>query len=51
VLLEQRLLSLFKERPYLVFFIAAISVCIPLSFYYGFANPFLNEVKLENAAS
>jgi nucleoside transporter len=42
---------LFKERPYLVFFIAAILVCIPLSFYYGFANPFLNEVKLENAAS
>lgn len=42
---------LFKERPYLVFFIAAILVCIPLSFYYGFANPFLNEVHLENAAS
>jgi len=42
---------LFKERPYLVFFIAAILVCIPLSFYYGFANPFLNEIKLENAAS
>ena len=42
---------LFKERPYLVFFIAAILVCIPLSFYYGFANPYLNEVHLENAAS
>ncbi len=42
---------LFKERPYLVFFIAAILVCIPLSFYYGFANPFLNEIHLENAAS
>ena len=42
---------LFKERPYMVFFIAAILVCIPLSFYYGFANPFLNEVHLENAAS
>jgi nucleoside transporter len=42
---------LFKERPYLVFFIAAILVCIPLSFYYGFANPFLNELQVENAAS
>ncbi len=42
---------LFKERPYLIFFIAAILVCIPLSFYYGFANPFLNEVNLANAAS
>jgi len=42
---------LFKDRPYLVFFIAAILVCIPLSFYYGFANPFLNELGMENAAS
>src|SRR5690348_3868663 len=41
---------LFKDKPYIVFFIAAILVCIPLSFYYGFANLFLNEVGLENAA-
>lgn len=41
---------LFKDKPYLIFFIAAILVCIPLSFYYGFANPFLNEVGLDNAA-
>src|SRR5882757_3663812 len=42
---------LFKNRPYLIFFIAAILVCIPLSFYYGFANPFLNELGMKNAAS
>jgi nucleoside transporter len=42
---------LFKDSPYLIFFIAAILVCIPLSFYYGFANVFLNEVGMENAAS
>jgi nucleoside transporter len=41
---------LFKDRPYLIFFIAAILVCIPLSFYYGFANVFLNEIGMENAA-
>ena len=41
---------LFKSKPYLIFFIAAILVCIPLSFYYGWANPFLNELKIENAA-
>jgi len=41
---------LFKGKAYLIFFIAAILVCIPLSFYYGFANLFLNDVKMENAA-
>lgn len=42
---------LFRNRPYLIFFIAAILVCIPLSFYYGFANLFLNEAGMQNAAS
>lgn len=41
---------LLKDRPYLIFFIAAILVCIPLSFYYGFANLFLNELGMEKAA-
>lgn len=41
---------LFKEKPYLVFFIAAVLVCIPLSFYYGFANLFLNQVGMADAA-
>jgi nucleoside transporter len=39
---------LFKDKPYLVFFIAAILVCIPLSFYYGFANVFLNDTGMDN---
>lgn len=42
---------LFKDKPYLIFFIAAILVCIPLSFYYGFANLFLNDVGMEDPAS
>ena len=41
---------LLKNRPYLIFFIAAVLVCIPLSFYYGFANLFLNEAGMQNAA-
>ncbi|MGC4034877.1 MAG: nucleoside permease [Chitinophagaceae bacterium] len=38
---------LFKDKPYLIFFIAAILVCIPLSFYYGFANLFLSEIGVK----
>jgi nucleoside transporter len=41
---------LFKNKPYLIFFIAAVLICIPLAFYYGFANLFLNEAGMQNAA-
>jgi nucleoside transporter len=41
---------LFKSRPYTIFFSAAILICIPLAFYYGFANPFLNEIGMINPA-
>ncbi|MGQ9621575.1 MAG: nucleoside permease [Bacteroidales bacterium] len=41
---------LFKDKPYLIFFIAAIFVCIPLSFYFGFANLYLNQSGMPNAA-
>lgn len=42
--------ALLRDRSYMIFFIAAILICIPLSFYYGFANLFLNELGMENAA-
>jgi len=41
---------LFKNTSYVIFFIAAILICIPLSFYYGFANVFLNSIGLSNPA-
>lgn len=41
---------LFKDKPYLIFFIAAVLVCIPLSFYYSFANAFFNEIGMEGTA-
>ena len=34
----------------MIFFIAAVLICIPLSFYYSFANVFLNDLGMEGAA-
>jgi len=41
---------LFKNKSYLIFFVSAILICIPLAFYYGFANLFLVEKGMEDAA-
>jgi nucleoside transporter len=41
---------MFRSKAYLIFFIAAILVCIPLSFYYELANRFLNELGMDNTA-
>jgi nucleoside transporter len=43
-------LSVLKSRNYLVFFIASILICIPLAFYYGQTNLFLNESGMKGAA-
>lgn len=37
---------LFKDRSFLIFFISSIAVCIPLSFYYTWANPSLTDTYL-----
>lgn len=42
---------LFKDRSYSIFFISAILICIPLSFYYSFANVYLTEVGMSNATA
>ncbi len=39
---------LFKNRSFVVFFIASILICIPLSFYYAMANPSLTDAGMTN---
>ncbi|HXR83852.1 MAG TPA: MFS transporter [Hanamia sp.] len=41
-------LKLLKDKNYLIFFIASILICIPLAFYYQYANPFLQDVGMTN---
>ena len=43
-------IGLLKNRSYLIFFLASVAICVPLSFYYGFTNPFLNETGMKSAA-
>jgi len=41
-------LKLLKQRSFLIFFVTAIVICIPISFYYQNANPFLVNVGMPN---
>lgn len=44
-------LKILKDKNYLLFFFASVLICIPLAFYYGSANQFLNEIGMEKAAA
>jgi nucleoside transporter len=43
-------LVMLKRRTYLIFIIASILGCIPLTFYFTFTNAYLNEIGVQNAA-
>ncbi len=43
-------LVMLKERSFLIFAVASILACIPLTFYFSFTNAYLNDVGVINAA-
>ncbi|MBC8112520.1 MAG: nucleoside permease [Verrucomicrobia bacterium] len=44
-------LILFKDRSYLIFFVSAVLICVPLSFYYNFTNPFLTDAGMKSVTA
>lgn len=43
-------LVMLKDRSFLVFLVASVLACIPLTFYFSFTNVYLNAVGLVDAA-
>ena len=43
-------LVMLKQRSFLIFLIASVLACIPLTFYFSFTNAYLNDLGVKNAA-
>jgi nucleoside transporter len=43
-------LVMFKDSSFLIFVVASILACIPLTFYFSFTNAYLNDVHVANSA-
>jgi nucleoside transporter len=43
-------LVMLKDRSFAIFLVASVLACIPLTFYFSFTNPYLNDVGVQNAA-
>ena len=50
-LLGLNAIKLMKDRSFAILIISSFLISIPLSFYFGFANPFLDESGMTNAVS
>lgn len=43
-------LVMMKRQSFLIFAIASVLACIPLTFYFSFTNTYLNDIHVQNAA-
>jgi nucleoside transporter len=44
-------LVMLKKPAFLIFFLASLAACIPITFYYSFANAYLTEVGVQGSAA